>query len=335
MVRSNYLYINARIKFWEKLLPDKTDIERMVDAPNAAEAFSVLNDTDYADNLLNVQPEEYYTALMKDLQGLKKFILKNVPDTLFVFFLFLKEDFNNIKLLVKSQKENIPPEDLPFSPAGMIDIDHLKRYILHQDSQIPLPSQIRKALEEVRDKIPTTLPTHRIDAIIDKIYFSLRLKLAKTLGNTFIIEYGKREIDFANTKSFIRAKILREDPGFLKEILIDGGTLDIRHIQMLFETEQDDDAFHYFAKIFDRDTAEKFLSLSRESLLKNIDNVFLQAFQNFFQKVKYFTDGPEIVLFYFHRKMNAIRNVRLAMIGKMTNIAPMEIKRHIILEKKK
>ena len=51
MKDSNYAFATGKIRFLENKLPDKNDIERMIDAPDLESSFKALYDTDYADNL--------------------------------------------------------------------------------------------------------------------------------------------------------------------------------------------------------------------------------------------------------------------------------------------
>ena len=76
MKATNYIYASAKIRALEPKILDETDIERMVDAPDLPSAFKVLNDTDYADNLLDLRPVDYRIALSRDFQQLFDFFQK-------------------------------------------------------------------------------------------------------------------------------------------------------------------------------------------------------------------------------------------------------------------
>ena len=52
-----------------------TDIERMIDAENPNAAFKVFNDTDYADNLLDVEATGFKKALDDDLNQAKDLLI--------------------------------------------------------------------------------------------------------------------------------------------------------------------------------------------------------------------------------------------------------------------
>ena len=65
---ADYPYIFGLFKSLEGKLLNPNDIERMVDAKDAQTAFRVFNDTEYADNLLEVEPQEFKKALGDDLK---------------------------------------------------------------------------------------------------------------------------------------------------------------------------------------------------------------------------------------------------------------------------
>jgi V/A-type H+-transporting ATPase subunit C len=99
MKGTNYIYASAKIRALEPHVLDETDIERMIDAPDLNSAFKVLNDTDYADNLLGLESTDYREALSKDFKQLHDFLQKITPGQTLFELILLERDFINIKLL--------------------------------------------------------------------------------------------------------------------------------------------------------------------------------------------------------------------------------------------
>jgi V/A-type H+-transporting ATPase subunit C len=50
---------------------------------------------------------------------------------------------------------------------------------------------------------------------------------------------------------------------------------------------------------------------------------------DFIKKTKRYSDGPELPVAYYYAKKNAIRIVRLVMIGKLNNLEPIEIRNRL------
>lgn len=67
MFNEEYLFATGVIRSREAKLLDATDIERMVDAKTVEEALKVFNDTDYADELPDIEkPEDFNQGLLRD-----------------------------------------------------------------------------------------------------------------------------------------------------------------------------------------------------------------------------------------------------------------------------
>ena len=113
---NNYAYISGLIKYREKKLLNPTDIERMVNAKNGEEAFRVFNDTDYADNLLDVSALEYQQALDDDLKQIKELFSKYLELAL-LKFLFL-----NARLFLFYKKIHFIPIRKQNTPKYIVSI---------------------------------------------------------------------------------------------------------------------------------------------------------------------------------------------------------------------
>ena len=120
-----YEYLTGLIRVLEKRLPDKNDTDRMIQAKTATDAFAVLNDTDYADNLLNKKPEDYNKVLADDTAQLKKLLDGAIANSPLFDFLFVDFDFLNIKIALK-QKLLGAKGGMAGLPAGLAGLsDHV------------------------------------------------------------------------------------------------------------------------------------------------------------------------------------------------------------------
>ncbi|MFH1392515.1 MAG: V-type ATPase subunit [bacterium] len=155
-------YATGLIRVLEKRILDQTDFERMQGAKTAADAFRVLNDTDYADNLLNLKPEEFEKALERDNKDLRKLFFKIINNRLLLDFLFLKQDYLKLKFYLKS-KHN--PE---------------------------LKKRKKPNLKIPRIKNPTP---QKIDIICDLELYRARKKIAKKLRDKFLQKINKKDLD--------------------------------------------------------------------------------------------------------------------------------------------
>jgi len=324
-----YEFINARIKAREKSMPDTTDIERMIDAATAQDTFRVLNDTDLADNLLDVDATSYYKAIKRDIVDLKIFLEKNLPDKNILMLLLSEEDANNMKVLFKARLGGLELKDGDLSDAGLQSVDALKALILEDKKNIT-NSGFENIVNMLKEQLKGNTEPSEIDNVIDKQFYSYMLMLAKSIKNSFVLLYVKKLIDIANIKSFLRSKKLGRNKTFLVSRIIEGGSFDSNKLSDLFEKDVAA-ASAYLSEIFDKSTRNDFIDIVKNNDLGRLSDLFLRHMQNFFTQIKYSSEGPGIVLQYYFNKMNAYRNIRLVMIGKLNDIEPAKIKEHIII----
>lgn len=169
-----YEYATGLIRVLDKRILSQNDFERMLGAKTAADAFKVLNDTDYADNLLNLKPEEFEKALSRDEKDLKKLFFKIIDNKLLLDFLFLKQDFLKLKKYLKTKYN---PELKKFRTKSKIKIPKIKN---------PTPA--------------------KIDKICDLELYRIRKKIAKKLRDKFLQKINKKDLDLNYDLEFIKTE---------------------------------------------------------------------------------------------------------------------------------
>lgn len=341
MKGTNYIYASAKLRALEPKILDETDVERMVDAPDFASAFKVLNDTDYADNLLDVEPADYRLMLREDFEQMHDLLQKITPKENLFELILLDRDFINLKLLFKAKIFDVDVEpyirENVIYPSGHLkdfiyeihihDPAVIKAYIGEQKGQV-LDQDIKDVIYRVGKKMTDKIRPDEIDALLTQEYFDLKQELAKDIGSRFIKNYVKMEIDTANLLIWVRAKRLNLTKEQLKAKLISGGHADIKRMLQLFPEETRGLKFFVNA-YFDMKILEAF------DLFCENDNLFLleKALDDY--KIRYaraakrFAYGPEVVFGYYLAKQNAINNIRIILTGKLNNLPTESIKQTV------
>lgn len=329
----DYAFLSGLIKYLEIKMLDYTDMERMVDTENADSAFRVFNDTDYADNILDVETINYQQALDDDLKQVKSLFEKHVDKNL-LKFLFVKYDAHNIKLFFK---EKYSKKDLynAKSDLGMEDADKLRTYIqnlpnLDGKNSPNLDPEIKNIIIKTMEFIGAKPFPHRIDYIVDKAYFRLLTILAKKIKSKYIKNFLKLQIDIVNLKIFVRARLMEKPFEFVEKKFIESGGMESKFLKSLY-VKPLDEAIEFFKEhfghkelnyVFDHFKKDNGSFWRIEKALENLE-------MDYIKKARIIPYGPEVVLGYYYAKKNAGRNVRLIMTGKINNIASEEIKERI------
>ncbi len=324
MLPSNYAYASGKIRALEPMILNATDIERMVDAPDFNTAFKVLDDTDYADNLLAVEPLNYRDALRDDYSQLHQLLKKLIPDQKVFNILYLDRDFLNIKLLLKAKFFNLETGSLP-SHDTIYPPEKLKEFIFN-NKDLGLDPEILQIITNSINQIKKRTEPHFIDTLLTQKYFALIQQIAKKIGNRFIADLIKIQVDNANLLSWLRAKRLKLKKNQVSELFIAGGNINPSLLLSIYADEPKNLKpivyLHY----------DKMVTSSFDTYLEN-NSLFefekaLEDFETqFCQKAKMVAYGPEIVVAYYIAKRIAVKNVRLIMTGKLNRVPAEEIKK--------
>lgn len=329
-MKAEYTFATGKIRVLETKILDSTDIERMVDAPNLASAFKVLYDTDYADNLLEVAPENYRLALSDDYQQLYQLVKHLVKDDKLLKLLFLDRDFVNIKLLFKAKIFNVDVTEL-LKKNCIYDPATLAKYInaekVDESYYLEIDKNIRKLLDETKAKINSTTSPSDIDTEITKAYFALMIKIAKGLKSKFIKNYVNILINNANLLTVLRSQRLKLSPMSLENKLIPGGSIKINKL-MFAQAATNPRTFPLLIKeTYGSRITEAYETFRQTNELNKIEKELEDFKTRYLALAKMITYGPEVVLAYYHAKKVAINNIRIIMTGKINHINSQEIKK--------
>ncbi len=317
---SNYQYAAGVIRSLEARLLSQNDVERMVDAPDLETAFRVFYDTDYADNLTDVQPEQFRKALDEDLQQAKDLLLNLIGDNEDLRnFLFVKNDIRNIKLLFKAkflgQDLSKLQEDLGIGTA-----ENLYKYIIDEDASVSIPKLLKTIIDQAKEDLADKeKDPYYIDTYFDEVYFQTASQAAKNLNNDYIKKLFSLQHKSNTLKFFVRAKLLNKDVSFVKDFLPS---------KYLSAYEQDlDEALRSISwhGALEKPVEEFINDKDLSKFEKNLEDAELE----FVKKAIFIAAGPELIVAYFYGKRNAIRNVRLIMTGKMNKVPAEKIKTRV------
>lgn len=320
---ASYAYIMGLFRSLESKLLNSNDIERMIDAPNIEAAFKVFNDTEYADNLLEVKPVEFKKALDDDHQQTRQLFGQILDDQKILQFLFVRYDFHNIKLAFK-EKYSGKVLSNEASQIGLVNAASLNNYILNQ-AKVNLPDSLKKIIDQASLEFAKNNSPHYIDSFLDKAMFKLLGDLTTQINNSFITNFLKLQIDIANIKIFLRSKRLNKDVKWLAEELITGGQVSTKEFTTIFDQE-DKEALNILCGYFDNKFRKIVTAYLENNNLWELEMLFENYEMRYLKQTKEMSYGPEMTIAYYYAKKNALRNVRLIMTGKLNGVAPDELK---------
>ena len=216
---TDYLFLASRVRALERKLLTAPRIEQLLTAGDVVACSQLLSELGY-------EPIHDEASLQASLKQQREAVFSDIarfmpePELLDVFR--LKYDYHNIKTLLKDRSGGRLLMD-----AGCISAADMERQYAESGNWQFLPKEMADAAKEAADVLAETGNPQRSDFILDRAYFAQLRRLAQESRCAYLQEYIRAMIDAANLRSLVRTERLRTDPGFLRQVLFDGGSVSV------------------------------------------------------------------------------------------------------------
>ena len=220
---TDYLCLSAQIRSMERELLDRVRMERMLDAPTAAEAARILTEVGY-EAFDPASERELNRALLQRRLDLFERLCRYAPEPQIIDVFKLKYDYHNLKAVIKSRGGDV---SLLLVDAGRVKAEELPRRYCETGGWDFLPPAMAQAAKEGQRVLAETGDPQRSDALIDRACFAEMLTLAQDTKCEYLLDYVRATVDAANLRSVIRTLRMGRTPAFLKEFLFPGGTVSV------------------------------------------------------------------------------------------------------------
>jgi len=326
--KTKYAYVITIIRALESRMLKPGDVERMIEAKNAQEAYRVLNDLDYAEFLGDIEKvEDFQIVINEGLTEVKDILVKNAPDPEILDIIWLRYDFHNLKVLLKAHIQGKSLRDVEniLMPFGKYSPESLERLIqspegiLNAEEQ-KLAETIKEASAIYEKEDDPTL----IDVVFDKTSFETIHKMVSELKSDFLMEHQTLAIDLKNICAYLRCLAL-DKKALFSELFIKEGSLNISLFQgnmdeftEKMQTTKYSKTLESAAKVHKENRS--FLEFEREA-----DSLLINQLRG----AHYITFGIEPLFAFFWIKENNAQVIRTIMVNKLNKIAPVEIRKKI------
>ncbi len=221
-----YIYANSRIAALESELLSASQLERMMGAKTADEAFLALNNTFLAPYIAGGSCKDLPRMLRKSVSATKRLITQIVPDADALAVLWLRYDFYNLKVIVKGRKAGLSKEEIlehcfhagVYMPEKMVDA--VERDAVHN---------LLPALGRAYEKAQAAREVYEIDFAMNSGYFAAARAIATTAKELFVRAYVTRIIDLFNLSTQLRLLMTLSEID-RDELFVVGGSFTMRAI---------------------------------------------------------------------------------------------------------
>ncbi|MBQ7128447.1 MAG: V-type ATPase subunit [Clostridia bacterium] len=312
----DYATAVARVRVNENSLLNSSDIDRLVAAKSEDEAIAVLQEKGFLSAGENIE-NALSSVVLKSFSLIKEI----APDKSEFDFLLIKNDFHNLKTVLKGVITDTDYKDYLISPS-VIDIGTIETAVNEQKFSI-LPKYMSDVALNAYNYFVTTSDGQLSDICIDKGSLEAVLTLSQDNKNGFIRDLGELIVASIDMRIAVRAAKIKQSDNILKQALCDLKSLSAE--KLIFAAGEGVEAVADYIANTKYSAAALELSKSVGDFEKWCDN----ALVDFVSSSRYSSFGPGPLAAYIVRTEALQKTVRIIISGKRTGLAENEIKQRI------
>lgn len=210
---TEFAYAVARVRSNESRLLSSTVIDGLINAPTYKDALKILGEAGYGD--FSKYDEE---KLLSDVQEKAfKLIYEAAPDKSCLDFLIVKNDFHNIKALLKCMVSGKKSDGLLLTPSVLNTQELVTSLETKQfeDLKKPFCTIVRQAYE----LITATMDGQKLEVFLDRKCFEVSLEFAELSKDAFSIEFSRLMVILSDIKTALRCINNHKDKDFILSAL--------------------------------------------------------------------------------------------------------------------
>lgn len=315
MDRMDFASIVPKVKVWETKLLNKSFYDKLIECNALEEALKSLQDA-LNDDMIG--EDNFESALASSYEAACNELYETIKHKEIIDFVRLKNDYNNIKTLVKSKILNKDFSCI-LSKNGTVDLETLKLYFKN-DNYGDMNFFMKECIVKSLEKYENTKDVQSIDIVVDSYMYKHYKEIVNKMESSFMNNYIEMVIDLTNLKTTLRVKKLNKDKSFLKEVLLNGGKLSLDVFLDVINVSVEDIPNKFARTSYDvlvADSISEYIKTnSLSGLEKNIDNYIMK----FVRDAKYISFGVEPIFAYLYAREVEIKNLRLILAGKVNKV---------------
>ncbi len=296
MKDTNYAYAVANVRVLENNLLSKPFVEQLADSADYNDVNRILADA-------GVDGLEDYMVKTWD------FLCEIAPDKKALEFLIVKNDFHNLKSIVKGIVAGTDGKQYCIRPC-VLDIDYLEEKLVQREFE-QLPKWICETAQQSYGLLTSAMDGQLFDMLIDKASLKAVRSFAELTENEFAQRLAEIVVAVANIKVALRIAGTKKGGAFLDNAFCDCAVLDADELKKSV-LKGKDAVFEYiqttkFSTLCNRTTAD----FEREC-----DNLIIE----YLQSAKNISLGPEPLICYYYAREAEWKMLRIISSAKNTGL---------------
>jgi V/A-type H+/Na+-transporting ATPase subunit C len=335
----DFAYSVGLVRALETMLLNSNELERMMLAKDADEAFKILNEFDYADNKAGVESTgDFQKVLNEGLIDIKHTLDKISPNDTILNILWHAYDFHNIKVMLKAKLSGKTFEDIEgiLSQMGKISTADLRQFIFEEENlSFKLEDeQTEKYIQEKTKRAEKLFKAKRnnpqvIDLYLDQKLIKTILRIAEENESPFLVAYIKTLIDLTNIQIFFRMKSQEKEEDLFEVALLWNGHTRAAKFREAYKKKLSD-----FPETMKNSNYAKIVETGYQHYQEEKSFIYLEKeianhLTNKIKGAKLVAFGPEPLIAYFLSKKNNALIIRMILVNKLNKIPAEEIQKRL------
>ena len=315
-----YARFVAQLRVLETRLLTRSQLQRLVEAPDVETAFRQLGESEYGPAVAAAGgAAAYEAALSAELVRVFAVLRENAPEPELVQVLGIAYDWQNLKTVIKAMLTGKPLEPRNLVAAGNLSPQSLLA-LAAGGSLVALPAPYREPALRAAAAFGAAGDPQDIDLILDAARYLSILERARAWRYELLAEQAQAAADMVNLRTLLRLKLLRASTGLLERALVPGGTIPTERLVAMLPLELEEMAAALaggpFGDVFAAGVAGYRQSASLGPMEKLMDDRLLRLMSG----ARLIALGPEPVIAYVLAKETEIKNLRIIFTGKLNRL---------------
>ncbi len=327
-----YGFAVGKVRVLETKIFGRPMYERLVDAGTFAEQQRILSDTVYGRYLDGAQvAADVERGLDQALDEFYGFLDEaNLPAAVVNFFRE-RYDYQNLKGALKARLLGTPADGLLVN-LGTIPVEHFDAPL--EDLPAPYRDLAEHTLEIARGESDGAAPgasaradavgdaaLATVDAEVDRAMFVELVRLARESKSSFLVGLAALQIDIANVKSLLRARLADVPATDALPLMLGGGSIGAKELAKLYTMPLLEAGARLASlPVLSGIPAAELADVSRLDVLA--DNIVVE----YLRRARMVPIGAEPVIAYVMGREAEVRAVRTVLLGRLAGL-PTELVR--------
>ena len=313
MKKNDYLFAVASVRALENSLLKQSDLEQLINAEDYQKAVAILNEKGY-----DITSTNYSAALDGELEKTWALVNEAAPEAEALEIFIIKNDFQNLKAILKSEVMSYNAEDYFVKPC-VFDSDKLLKAVGERRFE-ELPEWLGTAAEKAYEVLAKTGNGQLCDAIIDTAALETIVKLALDSGDEILGEFAELYCLCADIKTAYRAVKTNKSKTFLEYAIADTSLL--KKDELINAAGGGIDEFSDYLSNTGLTSYRAELEKSGSAFEKYCDDRMLETIK----KAKMTAFGVSPLAAYFVAKETEIKCLRIILSAKLSFVSGEKIR---------